>query len=95
MNRRDFLPPRHLAHTAGQVIGVRNELTPPSELQTSPEQAVLRSARNAMATTFEVVLPFGTPDALAIAETALDEIDQLEAQLTVYRDDSEMSRIRM
>jgi thiamine biosynthesis lipoprotein len=46
-----------------------------------------------MATTFEVMLPFGTPDALAAAEAALDAIDRLEAQLTVYRDTSEVSRL--
>ena len=46
-----------------------------------------------MATTFEVVLPFGTPDALAVAEAAFDQLDELEAQLTVYRDTSEVSRL--
>ena len=44
-----------------------------------------------MATTFEVLLPAGLPEAVAAAEAALDEIDRLEAQLTVYRDDSEVS----
>ena len=44
-------------------------------------------------TTFEVVLPLGTPQRPAAAEAALDEIDRLEAQLTVYRDDSEVSRL--
>jgi thiamine biosynthesis lipoprotein len=46
-----------------------------------------------MATTFELLLPFGTPGAQGAAETALDEIDRLEAQLTVYRDTSEVSRL--
>ena len=41
-------------------------------------------ARRAMATTFEVVVPFGTPAALDLGEAALDRIDELEAQLTVY-----------
>ncbi len=31
--------------------------------------------------------------AVAAAEAALDEIDRLEAQLTVYRDSSEVSRL--
>src|SRR5205823_39330 len=44
-------------------------------------------------TTFEVLLPFGTPQALAAAEDALDEIDRLEAQLTVYRESSEVSHL--
>jgi thiamine biosynthesis lipoprotein len=46
-----------------------------------------------MATTFEVLLPFGTPDALEIAGDALDEIHRLEDQLTVYHDHSEISRL--
>lgn len=91
MNRRDFLHPRRLAETAGQVIGALNELALPSEPHNSPEQSVLRFARSAMATTFEVVLPFATPYAVTIAEAALDQIDRLEDQLSVYRADSEMS----
>jgi thiamine biosynthesis lipoprotein len=46
-----------------------------------------------MATTFEIVLPHGTPAAFEAASAALDEIDRLESQLTVYRDDSEVSRL--
>src|SRR5262249_26993788 len=55
--------------------------------------ALLRASCRAMATRFEVVLPFGTPDALAIAGTPFEEIDRLEQQLTVYRDTSEVSRL--
>jgi thiamine biosynthesis lipoprotein len=93
MNRRDFFHPRQLAGSAGQVVGALSELALPAEPDPAPEQAVLRFARRAMATTFEVVLPFGTPGAIDLAEAALEEIDRLEAQLTVYHDDSEMSRI--
>jgi thiamine biosynthesis lipoprotein len=46
-----------------------------------------------MATTFEIAIPYGTPHALPAAEAALDLIDQLEEQLTVYRDSSEVSRL--
>lgn len=62
---------------------------PPAE----PETAVLRFARGAMATVFEVLLPWGTPHADAAASDGLDLIDRLEAQLTVYRDTSEVSRL--
>jgi thiamine biosynthesis lipoprotein len=55
--------------------------------------AVLRASRRAMATTFEVLLPFGAPLAQPAAEAALDRIDELEDQLTVYRDHSEVSRL--
>lgn len=54
---------------------------------------LLRLKRRAMATTFEIDLPAGTPDAVAAAEDALDLIDELEDQLTVYRDTSEVSRL--
>ncbi|MBN9524301.1 FAD:protein FMN transferase [bacterium] len=57
--------------------------------------ALVRVSRRAMATTFEVALPFGTPDAIPAAEAALDLIDDLEDQLTVYRDHSEVSRLNM
>ncbi|MBI4324963.1 MAG: FAD:protein FMN transferase [Chloroflexi bacterium] len=51
-------------------------------------------ARNAMATRFEVVLQGENPVALrAAAEEALDEVERLEAQLSLYRRTSEISRI--
>ncbi len=46
-----------------------------------------------MATTFEIAMPYGTPNAVAAADDALDLIDDLEEQLTVYRDTSEICRI--
>jgi len=91
MNRREFLHPRRLAKVAGPVLGIASELEAPTP---SPSDAVmLRFARKAMATTFEVILPFDTPSATEIAQAALDEIDRLEAQLTVYRNTSEVSRL--
>lgn len=93
MNRRDFLHPRHLAQTTGGVAGLVHELHAEPPSVPAPEIALLRFARPAMATTFEVLLPFGTPSALPAAHAALDEIDRLEAQLTVYRDSSEVSQL--
>jgi thiamine biosynthesis lipoprotein len=55
--------------------------------------SLLRVSRRAMASTFEVALPYGTPHAIEAAEAALDLIDRLEDQLTVYRDTSEVSRL--
>ncbi len=46
-----------------------------------------------MGSYFEVRLPSSTPGAVDLACRALDLIDALEAQLTVYRDDSEVSRL--
>jgi thiamine biosynthesis lipoprotein len=97
MFRRDFLHPRRLAQTAGQVLGALDELHDlPAAAEPEPEPIefpLLRVSRRAMATTFEVLLPLGQPNALASAEAALDEIDRLETQLTVYRDTSEVSRL--
>jgi thiamine biosynthesis lipoprotein len=94
MNRRDFLHPGRLAHTAGQVLAALHDL--PDAEPAAPraaEVALLRVGRRAMATTFEVLLPYGIPHALAAVEAALDEVDRLEDQLTVFRDNSEVSRL--
>src|ERR1043165_4740171 len=92
MNRREFLHPRRLADVAAPMLGIADELeSPPAEEPSSGDPVMLRFARKAMATTFEVVVPFSTPSAHESALAALDEIDRLEAQLTVYRDSSEVS----
>ena len=58
-----------------------------------PEITLHRFARAAMATVFEVLLPWGNPRADIAAAAALDLIDRLESQLTVYRPTSEVSRL--
>src|SRR5438094_10161643 len=90
MNRRDFLRSRRLASAAGQLLDLADERTRPND---TGEALLLHFARRAMATTFEVVVPFDTPRANEAANAALDEIDRLEAQLTVYRDSREISRL--
>lgn len=87
MHRRDFLDPRHLAQAAGQMLGAL------PGLQEDPEVALLRASHQAMATTFEVQLLYGTPNTITIANLAFAEIDRLEQQLTVYRETSEVSRL--
>lgn len=74
----------------------RRQFLQPQTLSTPspvPEIALLHFARQAMATRFQIVFPFGTPEALGLAEDALNVIDRVEDQLTVYRDHSEISRI--
>jgi len=51
-------------------------------------------ARHAMATRFEIVLHGENPIALrAAGEEALDEVDRIEAQLSLYRSGSEVARV--
>jgi thiamine biosynthesis lipoprotein len=91
MNRREFLHPRRLINIAGPVLAIVDELD--GEEPSSAEPLLLHFARRAMATTFEVILPFGTPAPNEIAQAVLDEIDRLEAQLTVFRESSDVSRL--
>ncbi len=57
------------------------------------EYSLVRLSRRAMATTFEIAFPVGSvSDPLAAADDALNLIDELEDQLTVYRNHSEVSR---
>jgi thiamine biosynthesis lipoprotein len=98
MNRRHFLDVRRLAHTAGQVAGAIEEARSAAgsllaDVPAQQEIALVRVSRRAMATTFEVVLPCGFSEPIPAAEDALDVIENLESQLTVYRDDSEISRL--
>ncbi len=81
MRRRDFLRTPTAPESPGSPRHAPGELS------------LIRVSRRAMATTFEVALPFGTPDALAAAEDALDVIDAVEDQLTVYRDSSEVAAL--
>ncbi len=56
--------------------------------------AVVTLARHAMATRFEIVLHGENPVALrAAGEEALEEIDRLEAQLSLYRPSSEIANL--
>jgi FAD:protein FMN transferase len=54
---------------------------------------LLKASRPGMGSFFEVRLPVTTPGGLTLATAALDRIGELEGQLTVYRDDSEVSRL--
>src|SRR5437764_658032 len=92
MNRRRFLRPPQLAQTAGAVVGPFTPLA--EEPAPSPATfALVRVSRRAMATRFEVAIPSGVPHAIPAAEDALDLIDALEDQLTVFRDHSEVCRL--
>src|SRR5205814_5668047 len=93
MNRRRFLRPPQLAQTAGAVVGPLTPLADDPPAGPPGSFALVRASRRAMATRFEVAIPYGFPDAIPAAEDALDLIDELEDQLTVFRDHSEVCRL--
>ena len=81
VNRRDLLRlsrPRAIAKV-GDPGPTRAEL--------------VRVNRPAMGSFFEVRLPASMPGSVGLACRALDLIEDLEAQLTVYREDSEISEL--
>ena len=48
-------------------------------------------SRTAMACRFEVTTPLSQANGVRVASAALDEVERLEAQLTIFREDSEVS----
>ncbi len=79
VNRRDLLRLRRTpSETTPGAIGAMD---------------LVRAQRPAMGTSFEVRIPAGIPGAVDLACRSLDIIDDLELQMTVYRDDSEVSRL--
>ncbi|HEY7159250.1 MAG TPA: FAD:protein FMN transferase [Gemmataceae bacterium] len=93
MNRRDFLQPRNFAQTTGQMLAALDELADAPVPPSSANAVLLHLKRRAMATNFEIVLPFGTPNAVEMGEAAFTLLDSLEEQMTVYRETSEVSRL--
>lgn len=89
-SRRDFLRGRAAVEALQSVVG-DGEF---SVAQSEASGYLLRIGRKAMACEFEVLLNAGQyPNGTDAAVAALDVVDQLESQLTVYRDDSEVSRL--
>ncbi len=59
-----------------------------------PQSYLVRVGRRAMACEFEVLLNAGQyADGIELAVAALDRVEQLEDQLTVYRESSEISQL--
>lgn len=77
----------------GCIVGDECDNPSKSEGLFPHQVAVLRCSRAAMATTFEVIIPQAYPQAIDAAEDALDQIDAVEDQLTVYRETSEVSHL--
>src|SRR4051794_7975016 len=96
-NRREFLQGKSATDT---LVDLAQQMLPGCEetqqlpLEGFCESYMLRLARSAMACTFEIFLNAGQyPEAQSVALAALDVIDGLEDQLSVYRAHSEVSRL--
>jgi thiamine biosynthesis lipoprotein len=65
----------------------------PSNAPLNGTYSLINASRALMGSYFEVRLGAGVPGAVDLATRALDAVEALEAQLTVYNDESEVSRI--
>ncbi len=94
-SRRSFLNPKNLGKVVSTVTGGEWPDNPsPSFSKEGEEEGWLyRVGRPAMATQFEVLFEVIDADLMPVAESALEKIDQLEDQLSVYRDTSEVCAI--
>jgi thiamine biosynthesis lipoprotein len=90
VNRRDLLRLRKAARALREPSGA--EMGRVEERSVSSAD-LLRASRPAMGSYFEVRLGANVPGAADLAGRALDLIEALEFQMTVYRDDSEVSRL--
>ena len=77
----------------GRGLGPQAPSTAPAVNLGAAGDYYLRIARRAMACQFEVVLRPQDRSFVGAVHEALDEVDRLEAQMTVYREDSELSRL--
>jgi thiamine biosynthesis lipoprotein len=69
------------------------EMSAPEKVGSRSAGDLIRVHRPGMGSFFEIRLGVRVPGAVELASRALDRIDELEAQLTVYRDDSEVSEL--
>ncbi len=100
-SRREFLQGRAAANALGAAIDRLGGVLDPDEGKTQPSKAaaeteryLVQLSRAAMACQFAIFLNAGQYDGgTEAALAALDLVEQLEAQLTVYRDTSEVMAI--
>jgi thiamine biosynthesis lipoprotein len=94
-HRRDFLAGRSATEALLDATqGGDNSITAAGLPNPTERRGhLLQFARRAMATRFAVFLNAAEQDTGEAAVAALDVVDQVESQLTVYRDDSEVMHI--
>src|SRR5580765_8181419 len=71
----------------------RNFLNFLARVEPRTDDCWLHVSRTAMACRFEVTLSRSEEHGIAVATEALDEVERLEAQLTVFRESSEVSYV--
>src|SRR2546421_6444006 len=93
--RRDFLSGKSAAEALGDALAPPpQELPLPSTVGACAGSHLLSVSREAMACLFEIVFDAATyRDKTDVAVAALDLVEALEAQLTVFRDTSEIAAI--
>ncbi len=62
-------------------------------MPSDPSALLTHVTRRAMATEFVVILPACHADAVEVVVEALEQLDAIEQRLTIYRPDSEISRV--
>jgi len=102
-SRRQFLKGRSLLGKIREIAGAALDATEESNRDLPPVDTsdvsvsgwpLLRFARKAMATDFEISFNRGQyPQAVEAAIAALDEVDRFESLLSVFQEDSEVSHI--
>ncbi len=95
-NRRQFLAGKSATVALGDVVEALAGAVPPQAPAepSAPEGYLLEFSRRAMACQFAIFVNAGQSANQADgAHAALDLIDKLEAQLSIYRDSSEISHI--
>lgn len=83
--RRDLLHPERMAALAAAALP-----RVPSDFEAVPDE-LIRAGRPAMACLFEIFLPTRDRSRIMTVHRALDLIQELEGQMTVFRDDSEVA----
>lgn len=92
-SRRNFLSARGLGAALGGVAGSLVPMPPKALTREEQNLATLCFARRAMGCDFSIRIPYYYPDAMAAADVALTDVEQLEELLTVYSDSSAMSHV--
>ncbi len=85
--RRDLLHPERMAALAAAALP-----RVPPDLEAVPDE-LIRAGRQAMACRFEIFLSTRDRSRIMTVHRALDLIQELEGQMTVFRDDSEIAHL--